>query len=122
MVRDGLALAWPVHGQVLVDAAHTAEIGFSQLLLEAWQTLPETIQAKIAPRLALPSYSTPLLRLAVSIARATLRSAPTEAARANALNTLGVRLSAQGDAASRTEALARAREAGSILASLQALR
>ena len=113
-LRDGLATAWPIHGQALIHAAHFADIGLAHLLLQAWKILPEEAQGRIAPALSLPNYSTPLIALSTAIDRASLRAASSEARRAAALSNLGVRLSNQGDVASRTEALACAREAMKI--------
>ncbi len=113
-LSQGLASAWPQHGEAMLNAAHAMGTNLGRLLLSAWQRLPAAERQTLAATLALPDYSTPLLALSVAIERARLDTATEPAERAGILNDLSIRLSYLGDAASRAEALDCAREAVAI--------
>ncbi|HSI52281.1 MAG TPA: glycosyltransferase [Ideonella sp.] len=113
-VIAALAQAWPAHGDLFITITHNGAPRLSSWLDAAWQALPAHRQQELAGRLRLPHYSTPLLKLAVEVARAAVHIANPGAERASTLNTLANRLSAQGDADSRSEALVCSREAVSI--------
>jgi glycosyltransferase involved in cell wall biosynthesis len=109
-----VASHWPRHPDEWLAAAHRAEHGLGELLFAAWQQLDESARTSLAADLTLPLYSTNLLRISVAIRRHQLRLAPDPASSAGALNSLARALSNLGDAVSRTEALACARESVQI--------
>ncbi|HYK03876.1 MAG TPA: hypothetical protein VE974_19125 [Thermoanaerobaculia bacterium] len=106
-----VASHWPRHSNEWLAAAHRAEYGLGEMLFAAWQQIDEPTRTFLAADLILPQYSTNLLRISVAIHRHLLRLASDPASSAGALNGLAAALSKLGDAVSRAEALACARQA-----------
>jgi rubrerythrin len=114
-IVGGLVDVWPTQGQRAVDVADASQPGLGKLLAQAWKRLTLAMQQTLAQDLRLPNCSKCLPDLQVEVSR-TLRNRPnqSDSERATSLNNLAIRLSEQGDAPSRTEALEYAREAVKI--------
>eukprot|EP00053_Salpingoeca_punica_P012798 m.114953 g.114953 ORF g.114953 m.114953 type:complete len:1114 (+) comp16042_c0_seq1:4134-7475(+) len=113
----GLAEAWPVHGQVLLDVGRSLGRRTVSWLMASWCFLTPAEQESAAVGLLFRNESTSIAELLVDIARAQLRTANTanakEDAAAAAHRNLAEFLNVL-DAVFRSEALASANEAVSI--------
>jgi tetratricopeptide (TPR) repeat protein len=101
----GLARAWPEHGNLLVKTAHATGYELGQWLQPSWQALTAQMQERVAASLELPKFSTALIGLAVEVAEAKVRSAPSPQAKAFALAELATCLSDLGGAPARAKAI-----------------
>jgi hypothetical protein len=107
----GVTRQWPRHPNAWLAAAHRAEFGLGRMLDIAWQQLEAPARLLLAAALDLPAYSTNLLDVTVAVHRQQVSAAQKPEEQAAALNDLSVALYYRGDADSRAEALAAAREA-----------